>query len=209
MTTYPQTTPAPEPAPVPPAPSVPPARALNRRQEMFCAHYALNGNAAEGARAAGYSESSAKNHGYRLLNDPRINDLIYRIRVARAIRFGPVMAFARLEYLFQKASKAGDFRGVVHILTLQARLAGVESWMPPSAVVREKQREQLGLGRAGEPSFARRSGLREGGSPRAFNDAPLSGRGALGPKAPFDNLDEQCDIAYAPPDDEATENDDR
>jgi ribosome-binding factor A len=31
--------------------------------------------------------------------------------------------------------------------------------------------------RAGEPSFARRSGLREGGSPRASKDAPLSGRG--------------------------------
>ena len=169
--------------PVPAAPeSAPPSRPLNRRQGKFCAHYALTGNAAEAARAAGYSERSAKNHGFRLLRDPRVDDRVYRMRVNGAVKFGPVMAFARLEYLFRKASEAGDFRGAAHILTLQARLAGVESWMPPSAVVDAKQRDQLGLG-----------------------------RGVFGPKGrdPFDNLDEQTDIAYAPPDGAGAENDDR
>jgi len=192
------TTPAPEPEPVSASPPVLPARPdrgassdargdsavppLNRRQQKFCAHYALNGNAAEAARLAGYSERSAKNQGLRLLRDPRIRDRIYTARVNRAIQFGPVMAFARLEYLFHKASRAGDFRGAAHILTLQARLAGVESWMPPSAVVAAKQRDQLRLG-----------------------------RGVFGPKGrdPFDNLTEQCDIAYAGPDSAGAENDDQ
>jgi hypothetical protein len=153
-------------------------RPLNRRQEKFCAHYALSGNAAEAARLAGYAEPSAKNHGFRLLRDARVADRVYAMRVGRAIKFGPVMAFTRLENLFFKASEAGDFRGAAHILTLQARLSGVESWMPPSAVVKERQMDQQRLG-----------------------------RGVFGPKGrdPFGNLDELCDIAYAPPAGEAAE----
>lgn len=182
MTTYPQTTPAPEPAPISASPPDSPARPLNRRQEKFCVHYALTGNAAEAARAAGYSERWAANQGFRLARDPRIDDRVYRMRVNQAIKFGPVMAFTRLEELFRRASEAGDFRGAAHILTLQARLSGVESWMPPSAVVDAKQREQLGLG-----------------------------RGVFGPKGrdPFDNLTELADIAYAPPDGTGAGNDDK
>lgn len=171
---------------------------LNHRQEKFCAHYALSGNAAEAARYAGYSDRSAKNQGFRLLRDRRVNDHVYRLRVERAIKFGPVMAFTRLESLFFKASAAGDFRGAAHILTLQARLSGVEHWLPPSTVVKEKQLEELGLGRAGH-------------SRRVSNDKPRLGRGVFGPKGrdPFNNLDEQCNIAYAPPAGEETDNDDQ
>ena len=140
-----------------------PVSPLNYRQEKFCAHYSLSGNAAEAARQAGYSERSAYNQGSRLTRDSRVRARVYELRVNRAIQFGPVMAFTRLEHLFQKASEAKDYRTAAAILTLQARLAGVESWTPPSAVVRDRQR--------GEAN--RR-------------------RGALSPKGadPFDNLSE-------------------
>ena len=165
-----------------------PARPINYRQEKFCAHYALSGNAAEAARQAGYSERSSQTQGYRLSRRPRVRDRVYEIRVARACQFGPVLAFARLEHLFFQASEAKDYRGAAAILTLQARLAGVESWMPPSAVADAKVRRKLGLGRAGE-------------SPRASTVAPRLGRGALGTKGrdPFDNLTEQGDIAFTAP----------
>ncbi|MEK7244527.1 MAG: hypothetical protein AAB223_00735, partial [Pseudomonadota bacterium] len=79
------------------------------------------------------------------------------------------------------ATETGDYRAAASILTLQARLAGVESWTPPSAVVRATQSGQ-----------ARR------------------GRGALGPKGPdpFDNLSESCGIGSAGPESNGTGNDD-
>ena len=153
-----------------PAPSV--TRSLNYRQEKFCAHYALSGNGAEAARQAGYSERSAHTQGSRLARDMRVRDRVYEIRVARALQFGPVVAFARLEHLFHQASEAKDYRGAAAILTLQAKLAGVESWTPPSAVVRERK---------------------PGGSERR--------RGALGAKDsdPFANLSESCGLVQGAP----------
>jgi|TARA_R110001583_G_scaffold23751_6_gene87326 phage terminase small subunit len=43
---------------------------LNERQQLFCQHYAVKGNATQAAIAAGYADTSgaAKNQGYRLLN---------------------------------------------------------------------------------------------------------------------------------------------
>ena len=142
-----------------PAASV--TRPLNCRQEKFCAQYSISGNATEAAKLAGYSERSAHNHGARLARDPRIGDRVYRIRVNRAFQFGPVMAFTRLDYLFRKASEAGDYRGAAAIVTLQARLSGVESWISPAAA------EKAG-----------------------YQPPPRQGRGALGPRKPFDNLTE-------------------
>lgn len=115
----------------PPQPATP--KSLNRRQEKFSAHYALTGNATEAARLAGYAERSAANHGFRLIRDPRVRERIYTIRVNRAIQFGPVTAFSRLENLYRQASEAGAWRAAAFILTLQARLAGLESWNPPPA----------------------------------------------------------------------------
>lgn len=116
-----------------PAAGSPPSNSLNRRQEKFCGHYALTGNAAEAARVAGYAQRSAANHGFRLIRDPRVRERVYAIRVNRAIQFGPVTAFSRLENLYRQASEAGAWRAAAFILTLQARLAGVESWNPPPA----------------------------------------------------------------------------
>ena len=161
-----------------PAPSV--ERSLNYRQEKFCVHYSLSGNGAEAARLAGYSERSAHTQGHRLTRDPRVRNRVYEIRVARAVQFGPVVAFTRLEHLFQKASEAKDYRGAAAILTLQAKLAGVESWTPPSAIVRDRPRGGTG-----------------------------HRRGALGAKGsdPFANLSESCGLVQGGPENGGTEND--
>ena len=45
---------------------------LSPRQEKFVEHYSLCGNAAEAARLAGYSPSSAKVQACRLTNDNRV-----------------------------------------------------------------------------------------------------------------------------------------
>ena len=46
--------------------------ALNEKQEKFCQNYILHRNATEAAKAAGYSPESAKNQGYRLLQNSEI-----------------------------------------------------------------------------------------------------------------------------------------
>ena len=44
-------------------PIIDPTVALAARQEAFCRHYAVSGNAADAARQAGYSERSARQTG--------------------------------------------------------------------------------------------------------------------------------------------------
>lgn len=45
---------------------------LKERQEKFCQSYLINRNATQSAIAAGYSEKSAHNQGWRLLQEPTI-----------------------------------------------------------------------------------------------------------------------------------------
>ena len=52
-------------------PIIDPTVALATRQEAFCRHYAVSGNAADAARQAGYSERSARQTGCALLERPR------------------------------------------------------------------------------------------------------------------------------------------
>ena len=147
-----------------------PVSPLNYRQEKFCAHYSLSGNAAEAARQAGYSERSACNQGSRLTRDMRVRARVYELRVNRAIQFGPVMAFTRLENLYEKAVEAGRYRTAATILILQARLSGLESWTP-------------------RPAAASDPRVEEPGSSRRIH----RGRGVFGLKGrpdPFDNLSE-------------------
>mgnify|MGYP005817034137 FL=1 len=49
---------------------------LNSQQERFAQSYVLHRNATEAAKAAGYAESSAKNQGYRLLQNDKIVERI-------------------------------------------------------------------------------------------------------------------------------------
>jgi phage terminase small subunit len=49
---------------------------LNSQQERFAQSYVLHRNATDAAKAAGYAESSAKNQGYRLLQNDKIVERI-------------------------------------------------------------------------------------------------------------------------------------
>jgi phage terminase small subunit len=46
---------------------------LKERQEKFCQSYLINKNATQSAISAGYSDKSAHNQGYRLLQEPAYN----------------------------------------------------------------------------------------------------------------------------------------
>jgi phage terminase small subunit len=51
---------------------------LNEKQEKFCQNYVVYRNATEAAKQAGYSESSAYNQGYRLL---QMEEVLERIKL--------------------------------------------------------------------------------------------------------------------------------
>ena len=53
-------------------PIIDPTVAPSTRQEAFCRHYAVSGNAADAARQAGYSGRSARQTGCALLRPRRI-----------------------------------------------------------------------------------------------------------------------------------------
>ena len=52
---------------------------LNEKQEKFSQAYVLHRNATEAAKAAGYSEASAYNQGYRLLQLQEVVDRVHEL----------------------------------------------------------------------------------------------------------------------------------
>ena len=52
---------------------------LNEKQEKFSQAYVLHLNATEAAKAAGYSEASAYNQGYRLLQLQEVVDRVHEL----------------------------------------------------------------------------------------------------------------------------------
>ena len=58
--------------------------ALRPKHERFCQHYILTDNAAEAARLAGYSERSARNTGYDLLQRPDVQERARALQAERA-----------------------------------------------------------------------------------------------------------------------------
>lgn len=53
---------------------------MTEQQRRFCEHYAANPNAAEAARAAGYSQRSARSQGQRLLTKGDIKEYIRQLQ---------------------------------------------------------------------------------------------------------------------------------
>ena len=53
---------------------------LKEKQEKFCQNYILHNNATRAAKDAGYSEASAYNQGYRLLQETSIQERIEELR---------------------------------------------------------------------------------------------------------------------------------
>ena len=108
-------------------PIIQPAVALSTRQEAFCRHYAVSGNAADAARQAGYSERSARQTGCALLERPYIVERLRRIRLSwkRTERDEARILLARLEQAWDAAVASGSAYTMLRVLRFQAEIAGL------------------------------------------------------------------------------------
>ncbi len=108
-------------------PLIDPAIALSTRQEAFCRHYAVSGNAADAARQAGYSERSARQTGCGLLERPYIVERLRRIRLSwkRTGRDEARILLVRLEQAWDAAVASGSACMMLRVLRFQAEIAGL------------------------------------------------------------------------------------
>ena len=108
-------------------PLLDPAAALSTRQEAFCRHYAVSGNAADAARRAGYAVRSARQTGCALLERPWIVERLRRIRLSwqRTERDEAQIVLARLEQAWDAAAAAGSAWLMLQVVRLQAEIAGL------------------------------------------------------------------------------------
>ena len=108
-------------------PIIQPAIALSTRQEAFCRHYAVSGNAADAARQAGYSERSARQTGCALLERPYVVERLRRIRLSwkRTERDEARILLARLEQAWDAAVAAGSAYMMLRVLRFQAEITGL------------------------------------------------------------------------------------
>ncbi|MFO1152491.1 MAG: terminase small subunit [Rhodospirillales bacterium] len=108
---------------------------LKPRQERFCRLYVECSNAAQAARAAGYSPQSARNAGYRLLRQPSIAARITAIQLQIAddsCRDISVL-LSKLETVYRRAIESHNFAAAARAIELQAKLAGVSDRKPAIA----------------------------------------------------------------------------
>lgn len=93
---------------------------LNDKQERFSQAYVLHSNATEAAKAAGYSESSAYNQGYRLLQQDKVKE---RIEDLQKESFTTVNVVAELETLVAEGGDATKIKA----LELLSKVRGTKS----------------------------------------------------------------------------------
>ena len=108
-------------------PLIDPTVALSTRQEAFCRHYAVSGNAADAARQAGYAKGSARQTGCALLERPWIVERLRRIRLSwkRTERDEARIVLARLEQAWDAAVASGSAYLMLRVLRFQAEIAGL------------------------------------------------------------------------------------
>ncbi len=98
--------------------------ALNNKQERFAQSYVLHRNATEAARAAGYSKSSAKNQGYRLLQIPEIRE---RVEDLEKELETDVDVISEIEKQYQVATGNKHTQSALKALELLSRVRGAKS----------------------------------------------------------------------------------
>ena len=117
---------SPTPAAVGVAAAAPKQIPLSPRQEAFCQHFVLLGNAANAALKAGYAMESASNQGYRLMRQPLIQARVAVIRagLARAYCLDSSVLLGKLEAVYQRAVYDRSFHAAARCVEIQARIAG-------------------------------------------------------------------------------------
>lgn len=97
---------------------------LKERQEKFCQSYLLNRNATKSAIAAGYSEKSAHNQGYRLLQEPAIQQ---RLEELEQEYNTDVDVISELEKQYEAAKLNGNGATALKALEILSRIRGNNS----------------------------------------------------------------------------------
>ena len=97
---------------------------LNEKQEKFSQAYVLHRNATEAAKAAGYSEASAYNQGYRLLQLQEVVDRVHELEQELETDVN-VIEEIESQYTFAKAN--GHTNSAIKALELLSRIRGANS----------------------------------------------------------------------------------
>tara|TARA_R100001086_G_scaffold203954_1_gene119899 strand:+ start:2198 stop:2602 length:405 start_codon:yes stop_codon:yes gene_type:complete len=97
---------------------------MNEKQELFVQHYILTRNATEAAKAAGYSERSAHNQGYRLLQDEEIRQRIYDAEQEMTTNLDVI---SELEDQYTYAKGHGHTNSAIKALEILSRVRGNKS----------------------------------------------------------------------------------
>tara|TARA_R110000803_G_C11831787_1_gene303393 strand:- start:53 stop:523 length:471 start_codon:yes stop_codon:yes gene_type:complete len=94
---------------------------LNQKQENFSQAYVLHRNATEAAKAAGYSDKSAANQGYRLLQNDEILERIEDLSKELETNINVIEEIEN-QYTFAKAN--GHTNSAIKALELLSRIKG-------------------------------------------------------------------------------------
>lgn len=94
---------------------------LKEKQEKFCQSYLISKNATQSAIAAGYSERSAHNQGYRLLQDPAI---VERLVALESEYNTDVDVITELEQQYEAAKANGNGATALKALEILSRIRG-------------------------------------------------------------------------------------
>lgn len=94
---------------------------LNEKQEKFAQAYIIHRNATEAAKAAGYSDRSAANQGYRLINNDEIRERIEDLEKELTTTID-VISEIENQYAFAKAN--GHTNSAIKALELLSRVRG-------------------------------------------------------------------------------------
>ena len=94
---------------------------LNEKQEKFAQSYIIHRNATDAAKAAGYSDRSAANQGYRLINNPEIAERIEDLEKELETNIDVVDEIEN-QYTFAKAN--GHTNSAIKALELLSRIRG-------------------------------------------------------------------------------------
>ena len=97
---------------------------LNEKQENFAKAYVLHRNATEAAKAAGYSDKSAANQGYRLLQNQEVVDRVHELEQELETDVN-VIEEIESQYTFAKAN--GHTNSAIKALELLSRIRGANS----------------------------------------------------------------------------------
>ena len=94
---------------------------LNKKQEKFAQSYIIHRNATEAAKAAGYSDRSAANQGYRLINNIEVQERIEDLESELTTTLDVVDEIEN-QYSFAKAN--GHTNSAIKALELLSRIRG-------------------------------------------------------------------------------------